>query len=304
MQKSGLNTAVIDVKIDDGELGFAPNDQSLKPYAPKHPAIRDVDSLLSELGQKHIYRIARIFIMRDGAFGKLHPDAALKKKDGSIWTDKTGTPWLDPAAPQVADYAVELAKEAYARGFDEIQFDYVRFPSDGALTGIVYPVYDGKESKQAVMQRFFDHVGGAMKQAGIPVSFDLFGMTFWRTDDFGIGQRLLDVRPVANYVSPMAYPSHYPSGFQGFANPATHPYEIVNSTLNEGAKLLEAQDKTINDTALRQSFRPWIQDFDLGAVYTAPLVEAEIKAARDAGASGFLIWNARNVYHPADYTKK
>lgn len=305
MKAHGLNTAVIDLKMDDGEVAFAPHDASLKEYVEPHPAIRDLDALLTKLHDKGIYRIARIFIMRDGSFGAVHPEYALQKKGGGMWRDKTGTPWLDPAVPAVADYAVALAKEAYARGFDEVQFDYVRFPSDGALTGIVYPVYDGKKSKVTVMQEFFDRVGGAMKDAHIPVSFDLFGMTFWNTDDFGIGQRLEDVHPLADFVSPMAYPSHYPPNFEGFKNPALYPYEIIKRTLDEGAKMLESQDASLKseDKGLRLTFRPWIQDFDIGAVYTASLIEAEIKATRDAGASGFLIWNARNVYEPANYLK-
>ncbi|MFZ2803909.1 MAG: putative glycoside hydrolase [Patescibacteria group bacterium] len=304
MTKTGLNAVVIDLKVDDGELAFEPHDASLTPYVQKSKAMPKLDVLLAQLAQKHIYRIARIFVMRDGAFGTIHPEDALHTKTGGIWKDNTGTPWLDPAAPAVAQYALALGKEAYARGFDEVQYDYVRFPSDGPLTGIVYPVYDGKESKVTVMQDFFNTVGGGLQKEHIPVSFDLFGMTFWKTDDFGIGQRLQDVLPVANAVSPMAYPSHYPNGFQGFANPADHPYDIVNQTLNEGAKLIESESSSTSDKTLRSTFRPWIQDFNIGAFYTAPLVEAEIKAARDAGASGFLIWNARNVYTTADYLKK
>jgi len=301
MTTRGLNTAVVDLKADNGQLGFVPNNPDFQQYALKYPAIGNLDELLDTLRRNHIYRIARIFIMRDGAFGKAHPEFTLQKKSGGTWVDKTGTPWLDPAATPVADYAVALGKEAYARGFDEVEFDYVRFPSDGELEGIVYPVYDGKQSKVEVMQDFFDHVGGAMKEASIPVSFDLFGMTFLRTDDFGIGQRLQDVLPNANFVSPMAYPSHYPKGFEGFANPATHPYDVVKTTLESGVKLEKLVNPFFPEKQLRQSFRPWIQDFDIGAVYTAPMIEAQIKAARDAGASGWLIWNARNVYEPANY---
>jgi hypothetical protein len=111
-----------------------------------------------------------------------------------------------------------------------------------------------------------------------------------------------DVYPNADYVSPMAYPSHYWPGYLGFSNPAVHPYEVVKDTLDKGAKQLE-ENHGLSSTSTRPHFRPWIQDFNIGAVYTASMIEAQIKAARDAGASGFLIWNARNVYEPAKYVK-
>lgn len=297
-----LNTWVIDVKLDNGELAFAPNDEDLQKYAAADLAIKDLDGLLARLKDKNIYRIARIFVMRDGAYGKIHPSVSLRDVKGGIWHDKTGTPWLDPAAPEVADYAVAVAQEAYARGFDEIQFDYIRYPTDGNVSSIVYPVYDEKTPKAVIMKRFFDRVGDALKKDDIPVSYDLYGMTFWRTDDFGIGQRLASVYPTAIAVSPMVYPSHYPEGFQGFANPAEHPYEIVKLSLDKGIEILKIDYPQVDEQQARKKFRPWIQDFDIGATYDAPKIEAQIKAARDAGAGGWLLWNARNVYEPAKYT--
>ena len=238
--------------------------------------------------------------MRDGAFARVHPEFAMKTPNGNLWQDNIGSLWIDPTAVQVHEYAIALAREAYTRGFDEVQFDYVRFASDGSVNSIVYPVYDKKESKVSVMQRFFKNVGMVMKEDGIPVSFDLFGMTYWSFDDFNIGQRLVDVFPYSDWTSAMVYPSHYPNGFKGFANPAENPYWIVNESMNEGTKhLLGLYAGT--ESELRSTFRPWLQDFDIGAVYTAHLIEEEIRAARDAGASGWILWNARNVYEPANY---
>jgi len=300
---SHLNTIVIDMKIDDGTLSFKPRDPQLGKYAPKYPAIRDLDALLDRLREKGLYRIARIFIMRDEAFGTLNPDAALRNADGSLWRDKKGTPWLDPAAPQVADYAIELAREAYARGFDEVQFDYLRFPSDGHLSAIKYPVYDGKLPMARVMRELFKKIGGDLRQDNIPVSFDLFGLVCCAVDDLGIGQRLSDAYPFADAVSPMMYPSHYADGFQGFAKPADHPYEVVKQSLDQALAKLKADDPQIDMVQARKKMRPWIQDFNIGAAYDADKIQAQIKAVRDAGASGWLIWNARNVYTPARYLK-
>ncbi|MBI4435580.1 hypothetical protein HY630_02820 [Candidatus Uhrbacteria bacterium] len=297
MQETGLNTAVIDVKMDNGELLDT-------------DALRGVLAKLSDAG---IYRIARIAVMRDSAFAALHPELALGSgltslasdvRSGSdFWRDATGEAWLDPAAPEVAQYAIDLGRRFYEAGFDEIQYDYVRFASDGAISSIVYPVYRASDSKVEVMRRFFEHVGGAMREAGIPVSFDVFGMTFWSFDDYNIGQRLIDVLPYADFVSPMVYPSHYVDGFKGYANPAEFPYEIVKQSLDEGLRLTHGVYAG-SDAELAAHFRPWLQDFDIGAVYTSDYIEAQIQAARDAGASGWMLWNARNVYERAEYLGK
>ncbi|MBI4257000.1 hypothetical protein HY626_03030 [Candidatus Uhrbacteria bacterium] len=285
MLESGLNTAVIDVKMDNGAL--------LEPMK--------FEDVLAKLYDAGVYRIARIAVMRDSAFALSHPDLALGSgRDMGLWRDATGAAWLDPAAPEVADYAIDVGRRFYEVGFDEIQYDYVRFASDGAISSIIYPVYHTSESKIEAMQRFFERVGGAMRKEGIPVSFDVFGMTFWSLHDYNIGQRLIDVLPYADWVSPMVYPSHYVDGFKGYANPALAPYEIVKMSLDEGLRLTHGFFAG-SDEELAARFRPWLQDFDIGAVYTSDYIEAQIQAARDAGASGWILWNARNVYERAEY---
>jgi hypothetical protein len=238
--------------------------------------------------------------MRDGALASTYPSLALSTISGSLWQDAIGSFWMDPASEQVADIAITLGREVYARGFDEVQFDYVRFPSDGAIHAAQYPVYDGQEDKNVVMRRFFERVGGTLRAEGIPVSFDVFGMTCWKEDGFGIGQRLQDIVPFADVVSPMVYPSHYPDGFEGYGNPALFPYEIVKGSLDACVSQAVSQGLG-SEEELRKKFRPWIQDFDIGAVYTSEKIEAQIQASRDAGASGWMLWNARNVYEPALY---
>ncbi|MEK7451709.1 MAG: putative glycoside hydrolase, partial [Patescibacteria group bacterium] len=173
--------------------------------------------------------------------------------------------------------------------------DYVRFASDGKIGLIRYPVYDEKESKLLTMKNFFSAVGDPLRAEGIPISFDVFGLICMTNDGLGIGQRLLDVLSTADFVSPMIYPSHFANGFQGLKNPAQYPYEVVKISLDHA--ILQS------GTSTKKQYRPWIQDFDIGAIYTAEKIEAQIKAVRDAGASGFLIWNARNVYEPSQYVE-
>ncbi len=282
MMETGLNTVVIDLKMDNGEV--------VMPSA----------ELIYRLSVTEIYKIGRIAVMRDSAFAEANPSVALHTGSGSLWRDKTGAAWLDPSATVVWDEAIRLGREAYALGFDEVQFDYVRFASDGALSSIVYPLYQSSEKKTDIMARFFQTVGSAMHADGIPVSFDLFGMTFETSEDFGIGQRLVDVYPNADFISPMVYPSHYAKNFQGYANPALYPYEVVTHSLVRGTDIIES-NFGLPESDITPHWRPWLQDFDIGATYTSALIEAQIHATRDAGASGWILWNARNVYEPAEY---
>ncbi len=300
-KQTGLNAVVVDLKADNGAIAFTPKDESLRRYAMDKPLIADVEALTAKLADAGLYRIARLAVMKDNVFTAAHPEASLRNKGGGYWRDKTGVAWLDPAAPVVGDTALALAREAYARGFDEIQLDYVRFPSDGVLSAIVYPFFKpGEQTETDVMRAFFEKVAGTLKAEQIPVSADLFGMTYWQENDFGIGQRLRDVLPTVDFVSPMVYPSHYPPNFKGYGNPAEFPYEIVKESVDAGAALIEQETGGL-PAETRRKTRPWLQDFDIGAVYTAAKIEAQIKAARDAGASGWMLWNARNVYEPANY---
>jgi hypothetical protein len=284
MIDTGLNTVVIDAKMDNGQL--------IEP--------EQFRGTLDKLEEAGIYRIARIAVMRDGVYAQSNPSLALRTSGGGYWYDSIGSIWVDPASEQVRDYAIELGKAFYEAGFDEIQYDYVRFASDGAVSAIVYPIYNGVESKVSVMQRFFKQVGESMQSEGIPVSFDLFGMTYWSHKDFNIGQRLVDAFPYADFISPMVYPSHYPYNFEGLGEPALAPYEIVKRSLDKGTELLLGVWSGTEED-LRTRSRPWLQDFDIGAVYTSDLIEAQIAASRDAGASGWILWNARNVYERANY---
>jgi len=305
MEQTGLNAVVIDTKMDNGQLTFAPHDAELVPYAMTKPAIKDLDGLLKLLAEHHVYRIARIPVMRDSTFARAQASSALRYTSGALWVDSSGSAWLDPTSVEMIRYAQALAKEVYARGFDEVQFDYVRFPSDGSLSSIVYPTYDRTELKVDAMARFFQEIGEFMKQEQIPTSFDVFGLVCLATDGIGIGQRLQDVLAYGDFVSPMVYPSHYAKGFIGLANPAQYPYEVVKYSLDGCMQPIKEIDNVISEEqdSLRRKkqLRPWIQDFDIGALYTSAMIEAQIKAVRDAGGSGFLLWNARNVYEPATY---
>ena len=296
VKAKGINAIVLDVKSDGGALAFEPTSSALKGEAPVKIVIADLDRVVGAVHGKGFYLIARFPVFEDPAFADKNPKLALHLGNGSLWHDAKGLAWLDPAAEQVWKYNADIAREVYARGFDEVQFDYVRFATDGKTSNIVFPVYDAKrENMRNTIGRFFAYLDKELRGAGIPTSVDVFGFTTWHTTDLGIGQWYADALAHFDFVSPMVYPSHYPAGTLGFKNPAEHPYEIVADSLKKGNEVV-AQLAADPAKPKIGSQRPWLQAFNLGAVYTPELILAQVKAAREAGSSGFLFWNAGNKY--------
>jgi len=265
----------------------------------KGGAIKDVDSLVRFFHEKNIYAIARIVVFQDSQYAKLRPDLAIYNKEGEgLWKDNKGLTWMDPASKEVWNYNVSLAKNAFYHGFDEVNFDYIRFPSDGDTKNMDYPVFDEKNSKRSVIREFFQYLRTEL--AGEKISVDLFGQTTVNKDDMGVGQMLEDAFEFFDYVCPMIYPSHYADGFIGFQNPAEHPYEVVKYSLNNALAreriLLGRPEAPLAKAA---QIRPWLQDFNMGADYTAELVKQEITATQDSlenNFKGFMLWNPSNIY--------
>ncbi|TSC66851.1 MAG: hypothetical protein G01um101472_622 [Parcubacteria group bacterium Gr01-1014_72] len=203
-----------------------------------------------------------------------------------VWKDYKGVQWLDAGNHEVWEYIVRLAKESYTRGFDELNFDYIRFPSDGNMNDIFYPMSEGRV-KAEVIREFFSYLRESLAGTSAILSADLFGMTTTNKDDLNIGQILEYALPYFDYISPMVYPSHYPATFLGFANPAANPYEVVKYSMDEAYR-------RASTTPLK--LRPWLQDFDIGADYDAEKVRAQMKAVYDAGLTSWMLWAPSNRY--------
>jgi len=298
-----INTLVIDLKNHRSEIAFAAERSDLRPYVAPQTPLGRLPELTVRLHKEGIYLIGRLPVFQDQTFSSMHPEYAVKKVGGGTWRDYRGQAWLDPASRAVWKHTVAIAEEAAASGFDEIQFDYIRFPSDGDMNAIRYDIYDNKTPKYEVMRGFFRYLDHELRlKRDIRISVDLFGLVMWQhQSDMNIGQRLDVALPSFDFISPMVYPSHYPPGFDGYANPALYPYEVIYKNLVRGQevpkKLLAEAAKNPGTEAPRlATIRPWIQDFDMGAVYDAAKVRAQIKASMDGGASGWLLWNAANVY--------
>lgn len=285
-----INSIVIDIKDYTGRIAFEVSDPLLKGLGAYEKRIGDIKEFIAELHKKNIYVIGRISVFQDRYLVGRRPDLAVRRKsDNGVWKDFKGISWLDPGSKEVWDYIVALARESHSVGFDELNFDYIRFPSDGNMKDISYP-WSGTKKKTEVMAEFFAYLRENLGDMKAPLSVDLFGMTTTNTDDLNIGQNLENALKYFDYVAPMVYPSHYPPGFNGFKNPATEPYKIVKFSMDSA--VLRAR---VASTTPRK-LRPWLQDFNLGATYNAPMVRAQIQATYDTGLDSWMLWNASNRY--------
>lgn len=295
-----LNGVVIDVK---------------EAYGPNLPP--SLKKLIGEFKEKSIWVIARICAFRDSSLINERPNLYLKTKNGDSWKDYKGNYWLDPQSAEVRQYLVEFSKKVIDLGFDELQFDYIRFPSDGDLEDIVYPFYDEKKEKWEVIQEFMLNFSQELKshQPKIILSVDLFGLVATHYVEPGIGQRLEDAARLFDYISPMLYPSHFYEGFEvkkdlkrGLPTlyfpyesndisqvVSNHPYEVVFRSILSAKDYLSGLNSEVK-------IRPWLQDFSLrvdterGIYYDAEKVKAQIRATEQAGVSGWLLWNPANIY--------
>ncbi|OGN00616.1 MAG: hypothetical protein A3B91_02265 [Candidatus Yanofskybacteria bacterium RIFCSPHIGHO2_02_FULL_41_29] len=311
--KTELNSVVIDIKDSSGYISYDSSVAEAEKYKTELVEIKDIDALVRKLHENGIYVIGRMAVFQDPILAKARPDWAVKNSSfGGTWYDNRRLAWIDPANRNAWQYFSALAKDALMAGIDEINLDYIRFPSDGNLEAMVFPAWEKEKTRSQVLKEFFKYMREEL--GNVRISVDLFGFVTTRTEDFGVGQVIEDAFEYFDYISPMVYPSHYPPNFLGFTNPAEHPYEVIYYTLSEGQKRLNEFLQKMNNeqrTFLRQGFggqamnrkpkiRPWIQDFKLGAEYTQAMVEAEIKATQDALGdqyNGFMLWNAGNNYH-------
>ena len=295
-KETEVNAVVMDIKDFSGYVAYDTDVPDVAAYKAERILIPDVRALITRLHQEGIYVIARITVFQDPVLARARPDLAVKHSGGGIWRDRNGLAWIDPAASDAWAYTVAIGQDAAGKGFDELNFDYIRFPSDGDLSAMRYPFWNRQTPKHETLKAFFTYLREGLPDAKL--SADLFGFTASHKDDLGIGQIIEDAFAYFDYVSPMVYPSHYPKGFLGYENPAAHPYEVVKQQMDSAGKRL-AEFHAQNSGGRKSALRPWLQDFDLGAQYSAPQVQAEIQATKDALGetfAGFMLWNAGNIY--------
>ena len=300
-----INTVVIDVKDAKGRVGFDSNVPQVVEFRSRERIIGDLSALVRKLHAGGLHVVARMVMFNDSMLARARPELAVHSKallseneqelsPETFWYDERGLLWVDPGSREAWDYNIAIAKDVLSRGVDEVNFDYVRFPSGGSLSDMHLPVTQGDGPKRDVIRSFFAHLREQLADARL--SADLFGLVTVSHNDLGIGQVMEDALPYFDALCPMVYPSHYAHGFEGYENPAEHPYEVVNYSMRLANGRLRSH---FGARTPRTALIPWLQDFDIGAEYDAPMVRAQIQAVADAMGEdyrGFLLWSPKNQY--------
>lgn len=294
-KRTEINALVIDVKDDRGLVLYksqVPLARAIGADTTKPMSQRRLAALFDSLRANNIYPIARIVVAKDPLLANARLEWAIKRrKDGKPWLDKNGHPWLDPTQDAVWQYAVDLAREAHAVGFSEVQFDYVRFPDDNRLAREAsFPLEHGRTRAEVIRDQL-GVVRAALRPLGMPMTIDVFGLTATDTTDMGIGQRWEMFVDRADVVLPMVYPSHFAPGTYGFADPNARPYATIDRALKD----MKKRSAGIANAA---RIVPWYQDFTLGPPhYGAQQVRAQIKAGYDNGFYSWILWNPGSKYN-------
>jgi hypothetical protein len=304
-----LNSVVIDIKDYTGTVSFETGNPEIDKLSGTGCKVKDMKDFVQSLHDKNIYVIGRVTVFQDPLYVKAHPELAVKRKsEGGIWKDRKGISFIDVGAKPFWDYIVSIATSSYAIGFDEINFDYIRFPSDGDMADIYFS-HTGTTIKKEMLRQFFAYIDSKLSGTGIVTSADIFGMTTTNKDDLGIGQVLEYALLNFDYVSPMVYPSHYPPKFNGWPDPNKVPYEIVKFSMSAAVardKFLYGEistttasstpDKKLMKRINPLQLRPWLQDNDYPVHYTADMVRKQIQATYDSGLTSWMLWDPANTY--------
>lgn len=299
INRTELNSMVIDVKNDDGLVTFKTRNQTANFVgANRIVQIKDIEKRMAHLKKNKVYTIARIVTFKDNRAASMRPDLAIKSTSGTVWRDYAGNAWLNPYNRESWEYILEIAEEAVGYGFDEIQFDYVRFPTDGNRKLIDYDRADEKESMSQAIAAFLEYSTRRLNHMGAFVSADIFGQVTTDKNDMGLGQQLEQLTVSTNVLSPMVYPSHYYPGVYGVSYPDYEPYRIVYASMSTAFKRMEELEHNGEKAALR----PWLQDFTASylktgyQVYGPEQVREQIQATYDSGVEQWILWNSSNYY--------
>ena len=317
MEETEINSIIIDVKDYTGTVSF-PRGEGVEDLGGSGCRVFDMKDFIAELHEQGIFVIGRITVFQDPLYTEAHPELAVQSKSSdSSWKDYKGLAFVDVGAKPFWGYIADLANESFALGFDELNFDYIRYPSDGPMSDVVFNHSDYSQ-REVELERFFRFLAQKVRVADtlgrMPIlSADLFGMTTTNSDDLTIGQVLERATPYFDYIAPMVYPSHYPPGFNGYSNPNKEVYGVVKYSMDRAVERVTATTTIIASLAYTRIgtstpaiyskpsrdpnvLRPWLQDFDYGGDYGPVEVRAQIQAAYDAGLNSWMLWAPSNHY--------
>jgi hypothetical protein len=285
-----INAFVIDVK-EVGEVSYASAVPLARRVGATRQYIRDARGMLQRVRDAGIHPIARIVVFRDTILARARPDLAIRTKDGEVWVDRHGVPWVDSFNKDVWDYNIAIAREAVELGFQEIQWDYVRFPDapQSYLASAIWPAREGRTKEEGV-RAFLLYAREQLADLEVPITADVFGLTLSVKDDMNIGQRWEVMADAVDVLLPMVYPSHFADGTYGLADPNAAPYAVVRRSLEDGIR-------RNNEIANAATIRPWLQAFTLGNPRYGPTqLSEQVRAVYDVGLTEWILWNAANRY--------
>lgn len=293
VDRTELNAMVIDVKNDEGKVTYKMQSDSVRELEASVGYIPDIHELVRKCKEKDIYLIARIVAFRDPYLAEKKPDWAVHTKDGDVFRDKNGMAWVNPYNREVWDYLVEVASRAAEDGFDEVQFDYIRFSTDVKEEEVDYGPEAKKADKVEIITEFTKYLYEKLAPQGVYVAADVFGTVIDnKTDQIIVGQDYAEMASNLDYICPMVYPSHYYSGAYGIEVPDADPYETIYAASSASARELEAIPEES-----RAHVRLWLQSFTAGWVPGHISYGPEqIRGAYDAGYEEWILWNAAVNY--------
>jgi hypothetical protein len=284
LERDGLTAVELDVKDENGEVGFITRSV---PLAVSIGAARDyyeARDVVRRAHQRGVYLVGRVVVFEDPVLSRARPDLAVRRSDGSVWRDAAGLGWTNPYDKRVWKYNVDIAAAAARAGFDEIMFDYVRFPSDGDVDSAVYR-NKGSVDKRDAVPAFLRYAKTRLEPFDVRISAAVFGLAAAR--DLGIGQLPRKMAPHLDTVYAMTYPSLFGLGELGLQDPSRAPGATVSRALRRFELALRGHDVLVV---------PWVQDFSFSIPYELEQVRAQIDAARLSGAKGYMLWNAEGLY--------
>ncbi|MCB0173342.1 MAG: LysM peptidoglycan-binding domain-containing protein [Anaerolineae bacterium] len=291
-----LNAVVIDAKSDYGWLSYPTQVARAREIGANRPTAQDFPDLMARLKERGIYTIARIVAFKDNLLAKNYPELAVKTQSGAVWQDADTMSWSDPFLSDVWNYNIEIATEAVRLGFDEIQFDFLRFPTVSPAGTPYFSQEISKETRVAAITSFLSAARGQLKPLGVKIAGSTFGYTCWRSDDSLIGQDIDRMGHYLDVLCPMLYPSTFGSGIPGYKMAVAHPYEVIYESAQRAIDRVKMSGCTV---------RPWLQDFQDyrfdRRTYGRTEIQAQIKGAFDSGCEGFQVWDPQVNYSDNAY---